>query len=644
MNSATDRLCLRIRGKVQGVGFRPFLYRMALEFELQGKISNSDAGVAADLEGARETLETFLAALPRRVPPHAEIDHLEHHWLPPVPLSGLQIVASEDSGGRGARIPGDLATCARCLEEMNDPQDRRYHYPFINCTECGPRFTISGAIPYDRPLTSMASFELCEACAAEYQDPLDRRYHAEPIACAACGPRLQVVGTAGDLCQPDPIGHCVEALGRGQIVAVKGLGGFHLAVDAKNGQAIARLRRRKGRGHKPFAVMVRDLEEAHRHAFIDQEEVSWLTSARAPIVLLRGRDESSIAAEVAPGNPYLGLMLPYTPLHHLLLAEVPALVMTSGNLSEEPIAISNREARLRLGQMADAFVEHNRKILIACDDSVITRSALGPLLIRRSRGYVPDPVRLRAEVGQALATGGQLKNTFCLTLGAEAYLGPHVGDLDNLESYEHFQRSIEHMRRLLRINPEVVIHDLHPDYLTTRYAEELGLPTLAVQHHHAHLAATMLDHELEGPAVGLALDGTGYGADGTIWGGELFFLPDIGHFERRGHLRPFDLPGGDASIRAPRRTAMSLIIECVGIEAAQEAATLMQLTPFEARAVQNMVQRQVGVIKTTSCGRLFDAVAALCGLGHQVTYEGKDSGAVSTGCSGSSVYHCSDQD
>jgi hydrogenase maturation protein HypF len=612
-----------LRGRVQGVGFRPFLYRIAAERSLRGTITNSDAGVVVDLEGDRGQLHDLLAALPATLPPHAELDDVTHEWLPARGATALEIVASEDGGGRGARIPTDLATCAQCVAELLDSNDRRHRYPFTNCTGCGPRFTIVRAVPYDRHQTSMSVFALCPQCAAEYADPLDRRYHAEPTACPACGPTLRLVGPDGQRLADDAIRGAEQLLRAGKVVAVKGLGGFHLAVDARNAGAVELLRRRKGRELKPFAVMVRDVAEARRQARVSEIEAELLCSARAPIVLLQRRPGGDLAGAVAPANPYVGLMLPYTPLHHLLLAELSALVMTSGNLSEEPIAIRNEEAQERLGGLADAFLLHDREILVACDDSVVAVTGRGPVLYRRSRGYVPDPVRLGVDAGQALATGGQLKNTFCLTLGAEAFLGPHVGDLDNLESYEQFQRALEHMTRLLRIQPAAVIHDLHPDYVTTRFARSLGLPALGVQHHHAHVAAVALDHELEGPVLGLALDGTGYGSDGTIWGGELLLLSDPGRFERLGHLRPFALPGGEACIRAPRRTALSLIQGSLGLSELERAAALLGVDPAEREAVARMIERRVGLVTTTSCGRLFDGIAALCGLGRRVTYEGQ---------------------
>lgn len=625
MDVARAGLRLLLTGRVQGVGFRPWLYRLAHERGILGTIENSAEGVRCELEGAREHLEELLRAIPGTLPPQAELDRFEHGWQEPRGVTRLEIRASSDGGGRGARIPSDLATCPACARELLDPGDRRHRYPFTNCTDCGPRLTIVRELPYDRAKTAMAGFPLCEECAREYGDPLDRRYHAEPVACPACGPRLVLRAADGTehAAADEPVLAAASLLRAGRIVAVKGIGGFHLAVDARNEGAVEELRRRKHREQKPLAVMVRDLEEARRHAFVSEAEAALLAAASAPIVLLARGAACSLAAAVAPGNPWLGLMLPYTPLHHLLLAELPALVMTSGNLSEEPIAIDGAEASARLSGIADAFLDHDREILVACDDSVLAVAEGAPLVLRRSRGFVPDPIRLAAPLGEALGVGAELKNTFCLTLGRDAYLGPHVGDLQNLESYTHFQRALDHLERLLRIRPTAVAHDLHPDYATTRFAEELGLPRVAVQHHHAHLAAVVADRELALPVLGLALDGTGYGSDGTIWGGELLFLEERGRVERVGHLRSFELPGGDVCIRSPRRTAYALLASWLGREAGVRGARWLDAPAEELSALDAMLARRVGLTATTSCGRLFDAVAALAGLGRRVSYEGQ---------------------
>lgn len=618
------RLRLTMRGRVQGVGFRPTFYRAAAARELKGTIANTDEGVIADLEGAQSALQDLRDNLEKIIPAQAQLDEVLAEWLEqPAHYAELIIIASVDRQNRGARIPADLATCKECVAELFDKQDRRHRYPFINCINCGPRLTIIEAIPYDRPLTCMREFTLCPACEQEYRDVFNRRYHAEPIACETCGPHLQLVDNEGNIVEGEPISQTARLLRAGKIVALKGVGGFHLAADARNEAAVSLLRQRKGRELKPLAVMVADLPEGQKHAQIDEQAQQLLTSVIAPIVLLRRNEQNDLAPAVAPENPFLGLMLPYSPIHHLLLREITALVMTSGNLSEEPIAITNKEARERLAGIADYFLLHNREILLAVDDSVISHSSLGPTLIRRSRGYVPDPVRLNFDAGQILAVGGQLKNTFCLTCGHDAFLGPHIGDLDNQESYEHFLRGLEHMQKLLRLKPTAVVHDLHPDYVTTRFAEQTGLPRLGVQHHHAHLAAVAADVGLTKPAIGLALDGTGFGEDGTIWGGELLYLPQPGQYRRAGHLRPFPLPGGETCIKHPWRTALGLAHTWLGEIEAERAARLLTISENERQVITALINKKLNTISTSSLGRLFDAVAALCGLAARVTYEGQ---------------------
>ena len=620
----TARLRLVIRGKVQGVGFRPSLYRMAQARGLLGTLANTDAGVVVDLEGPRAALRDFFHKLPVSIPPHAELEEVTAHWPEPEGKDALVILASVDAGARGARIPADLATCDECLEELRDPADRRGGYAFINCTNCGPRFTIVSGVPYDRPKTTMAVFDFCPDCEAEYGDPGDRRYHAEPVACPVCGPALALTDAAGVALEGDPVERAAALLAEGKVLAVKGLGGFHLAADARSEQAVVRLRQRKGRADKPFAVMVRDLRWARRVAVVEGSAEALLRSAKAPIVLLpRAEGTGELAEAVAPGSDMVGLMLPYTPLHHLLLARLPALVMTSGNFSEEPIATDNGEARERLASLADAFLQHDRKILVACEDSVVRPMEHGPVLIRRSRGYAPDPVPLPVDAGCTLAVGGQLKNTFCLTHGREAFLGPHVGDLESPESQDAFVRAVEHLAGLLRLEPEAVVHDAHPDYVTTRHALSLGLPARAVQHHHAHVAAVAGDQRVEGPVLGLALDGTGYGDDDTVWGGELLLCPQPGSYERLGHLRSFPLPGGEACVRRPARTALGLVHALLGAGAVARALPHLDLSAAEADAMEAMIERRTATVTTSSCGRLFDAVAALCGLGHRPTFEGQ---------------------
>ena len=618
------RLILTLTGKVQGVGFRPALFRLCRELGLRGTIANSDRGVVADLEGARAALDALGSRLDDALPEHARVRSRQQAWgATPRGSEELQILDSVDAGGSGARVPADLSVCAACRAELADPADRRFGYALTNCTDCGPRFTITRAVPYDRKHTTMAPFPMCPACAAEYSDVEDRRYHAEPVACPSCGPRVALVNGGGeDLGGGDPLVAARDMLRGGGVLAVKGLGGYHLAVDATSDKAVARLRRRKGRPHRPLALMVRDLRQARELVLITPRAERLLTGPAAPIVLLERRPRAAESELVAPGSPRLGVMLAYTPLHLLLMDGHTSLVMTSGNRSEEPIVTGDAEARQQLARLADAFLVHGREILVACEDSVVSAGLDQPtLVVRRSRGHVPDPIPLPRDAGVILATGGQLKVCCCLTRGVEAFPGPHVGDLGSVEGEEAYGKSLEHLRGLLRLEPEAVVHDLHPDYTTTRLAGELGLPSLAVQHHHAHAAAVAGEISLDGPLLALCLDGTGYGEDGHIWGGELLLLPDPGRYERVGSLLPFGLPGGERAVRQPWRAALGLVYACMGETALDRAATLLGLGSRRLSAVRAMLGSGVGVATTTSCGRLFDAVAALCGLGREPTYE-----------------------
>jgi len=608
---------------VQGVGFRPALHRLAARQGLAGTITNSDRGVVAHLEGDRSALEGLLEQLDDGLPPHAEVQEREEAWSEAQGAQGLRVVASQDGGARGARIPSDLASCADCLAELFDPGDRRHGYPFTNCTNCGPRFTIAREVPYDRVRTSMAPFALCPDCAAEYEDLADRRYHAEPTACPVCGPALTYSDTQAQGEQgAAALAAARDLLDAGEVLALKGLGGFHLSADATRDDAVDRLRRRKRRPHRPLAVMARDLPQARALALVDAESEALLTSAAAPIVLLPARPGGGgLSALVAPGTDRVGLMLPYTPLHHLLLRGSAPLVMTSGNLSEEPIAVNGAEARRRLAGIAAGYLDHDREILVACEDSVVTPARTGSLFIRRSRGYVPEPLPLPRDAGCALAVGGQLKNTVCLTHGRQAFPGPHTGDLDSAAGQAAFVRAVDHLCRLLRLEPEAVVHDAHPDYFTTRHAQGLGLPSLAVQHHHAHAAAVAGEHGCDGPLLALCLDGTGYGDDGVIWGAELLELPDPGRYRRLGGLRRFPLPGGERAVREPWRAALGLCSELLGDEGLTRAGRLLALDDERTEAARGMIRAGVALARTSSCGRLFDAVAALCGLGRAPTYE-----------------------
>jgi hydrogenase maturation protein HypF len=608
---------------VQGVGFRPFIYRLALEEGLAGFVGNDTDGVTIEIEGPEERVKMFCARLRSEAPPLARIDSVTARELPLVGDSGFRIAASEVLGRVSTGIPADAATCPDCLRELLDPADRRYRYPFLNCTNCGPRFTITRRIPYDRPQTSMAKFPMCSECQQEYDDPLNRRFHAQPNACWVCGPRVWLVEADGiEIAADDAIAACIDRLISGQIMAIKGIGGFHLSVDATNQVAVARLRERKRRYGKPLAVMVRDLEAARAVCVLTAEEESLLSTPARPIVLALRREGCCIADNVAPGIPWLGVFLPYAPLQHLLFADprVRALVMTSANLSEEPIAIDNEEALKRLGGIADAFLMHDREILQRCDDSVAAVVDGRPQLVRRARGYVPMGVALPFDAQPLLAVGGHLKNVFALARGGFAYQSQHLGDLENLTGLEFFRESLDHLMRTFEIEPQAVVHDLHPGYLSTTWARdwarERNLPLIAVQHHHAHIAGCMAEHGLAEAVIGLALDGTGYGSDGKIWGGEVL-IARLEGFERFAHLDYVPMPGGEAAIKEPWRMALGAL-RTAGFDCGcDEVLARVGATEKEAQVLARMMERDVNAPLTSSLGRLFDAVAAIV-LGRRV--------------------------
>ncbi|MCB9452881.1 MAG: carbamoyltransferase HypF [Anaerolineaceae bacterium] len=619
---------IHITGVVQGVGFRPFVYNLARQHGLVGWVRNTSAGVDIRAEGTPEALQAFVAALTTEAPPLARIDSLTAQDTATEVYPAFEIQASAALEGAFQPISADIAICNNCLRELRDPADRRYRYPFINCTHCGPRFTLIKDIPYDRPLTTMADFPLCPDCAAEYHDPADRRFHAQPVACAACGPEVWLEQDGAPIHGDDALHRTVVLLQQGAIVAVKGLGGFHLACDATNPVAVAELRRRKGRAAKPFALMMADLDMIRQHCTVSEAEAKLLKSPASPIVLLnRRRGDTRIAPEVAPGQATLGVMLPYTPLHVLLLDEgVPPLVMTSGNLSEEPIVTDNAAARERLAGLADAFLMHNRDIHIRTDDSVMRAFEGGELPLRRSRGYAPYPVRLPFDLPPILAVGGELKNTFCLTRENYAFMSHHIGDMDNYETLRSFESGITHFERLFRITPEIIVYDLHPDYRATRYAQEraaAGIPAVVVQHHHAHIAAVMAEHGLTGerPVIGVCFDGTGYGTDGTIWGGE-FLVADYAGFERPAYLKPVRLPGGDAATRKPARIGLSYLLAS-GVPPEDDLPPLVALSEKERHTVTIQSERGLNAPLTSSVGRLFDAVSALLDICQVATYEGQ---------------------
>jgi hydrogenase maturation protein HypF len=629
------RVGLRIRGAVQGVGFRPFVYRLARELGLSGWVANDPRGVILEAEGDEAAVRRFLDRLPRERPPLAVIESCDVASLPPRGEDGFTIRESLGEGAATAVVLPDVATCADCLREILDPADRRHGYPFTNCTNCGPRFTIVEALPYDRPHTTMRGFRMCAACAAEYGDPADRRFHAQPNACPACGPSLALLDASGAVAASggDAIGAAAGALRAGRIVAVKGLGGFHLMLDARNEAAIARLREKKPRRDKPFAVMVRDLGQAVGLARVSTAAAALLTAPEAPIVLLERRPDAPLAPNVAPGVTTLGIMLPAMPLHHLLLrrAGVP-LVATSGNLRDEPICTDEREAMHRLAGLADLFLVHDRPIARHVDDSVAFVLRGAPRLLRRARGYAPLPVRPPADLPPILAVGAHLKNTVALGMGRQVFLSQHIGDLETPEALRAFERVIADFLRLYGARPVAVAHDLHPDYLSTRWAKSGGAGSagpdapalIAVQHHHAHLAACLADNGADGPALGITWDGTGYGTDGTVWGGE-FLLGDARGYRRIARLRPFRLPGGEAAVREPRRVALALLWDLFGSGAFErdDLEAVRHFGAAERHLLGKMLAQGVNAPLTSSMGRLFDGVAALAGLRQHVTYEGQ---------------------
>jgi len=635
-----NRLRVSIRGAVQGVGFRPFVFRLAEELGLTGWVLNSAQGVFLEVEGERPRLETFLLRLEREKPPRSFIQSLEFSFLDPRGYETFEIRHSEEAGDKTALVLPDIATCPECLREILDPTDRRFRYPFTNCTQCGPRFTILEALPYDRPNTTMKRFEMCRECRQEYQDPRDRRFHAQPNACPRCGPHLELWDEAGRLLEThyEALGQAAEAIRAGKIVALKGLGGFHLIVDAGNEEAVQRLRQRKHREEKPLAIMAPSKEWVRAHCTVSELEERLLGSPEAPIVLLQRKEPGAAtgpAPSVAPGNPYLGVMLPYTPLHHLLLRELGIpIVATSGNLSDEPICIDESEALQRLRGIADLFLVHDRPIARHVDDSVVRVIMGRELVLRRARGYAPLPISLpaaslageeeRLSLPPVLAVGAHLKNTTALTADRHVFLSQHIGDLETPLALAAFKAVMASFQELYEVRPQQVACDMHPEYLSTQYARQQGLPRIPVQHHHAHVVSCMAENELSGPVLGCSWDGTGYGPDGTIWGGEFLWATERS-FQRVAHWRPFRLPGGEKAIREPRRAALGVLYEMWG-EAAFESASWPPLQAFSERelgVLRTMLARGVNSPVTSSVGRLFDAVSSLLGLRQQVRFEGQ---------------------
>ncbi len=616
---------ISVSGVVQGVGFRPFVYRLAKQHNLLGWVCNTSEGVKIEVEGEVKDIELFLNKLRDQAPPVSHIEDIKVTSGTPANYDKFEIRKSIAEVGKYQLISPDIATCPDCLKEIFDPTNRRYRYPFTNCTNCGPRFTIIQDIPYDRPKTTMKSFKMCPACQKEYNDPLNRRFHAQPNACPVCGPQLNLVDNQGKVvvCK-DVLKKTAELLKEGKIVAVKGLGGFLLACDATSEKVVNRLRQRKNRPAKPLAVMVADLDEAKKHCEVNDEEIKLLTSSGSPIVLLKWKPESSITQAVTPGLKYLGVMLPYTPLHQLLLSKVGLpLVMTSGNLSEEPIAKDNDEAVRRLGKIADYFLIHNRDIYARYDDSVMLVEQDIPRFTRRARGYAPYPIHLPYQSKQILGCGAEEKNTFCLTRDNYAFISQHIGDMENMETLEHYVNTIDLYKKLFRIKPEIIAHDMHPEYLPTKYAKELaekdGLKLFPVQHHHAHIASCLADNGVNGPVIGVALDGTGYGTDGNIWGGE-FIVADYKDFKRAAHLEYLPLAGGTLAIKKPYRTTIGYML-ALGLDLDKKMPFLKQVDENEIVIIKNQVQTKFNAPLTSSMGRLFDAVAALTRIRSIIEYE-----------------------
>ena len=690
------RLRLTIQGTVQGVGFRPFVYRIATELQLTGWVNNSAQGVFIEVEGSREKLESFLEKIKTEKPPRAHVTNLEASWLDPIGYTRFEIRTSV-SGEKTAIILPDIATCEDCKQEIFDPSNRRDRYPFTNCTNCGPRYSIIKALPYDRCNTTMQAFQMCPECQSEYENPLNRRFHAQPNACPRCGPHLELWDTRGKVLatHDSALLTTADAIRDGRIVAIRGLGGFHLVVDARNEVAVKELRQRKRRWEKPFAVMYPSLELVKENCEVSPAEESLLLSPEAPIVLLRNQRErgregagevggaggaggageigkndqspitnhplpitqSKIAPTVAPGNPYLGVMLPYTPLHHLLMAELGfPIVATSGNLSDEPLCIDEQEALQRLGDIADLFLVHNRPIARPLDDSVVRIVASRPLVLRRARGYAPLPIpqskiqppplspRPRVPVSpcqsqpttynhthkegnpksKILAVGAYLKNAIAISVNNQVFLSQHIGDLETPQAFENFQRVIASLSSLYEFQPTAVACDAHPDYRSTQFAQHLGIPVIPVQHHYAHALACMAENELEAPVLSISWDGTGYGANGTIWGGEFLYITPTS-FQRVAHLRPFRLPGGDKAVKEPRRIALGLLYEIFGDElfGMKSLRPLQAFSPQELAILQTMLRRNLNTPVTSSAGRLFDAVASLVGLRQKDSFEGQ---------------------
>jgi hydrogenase maturation protein HypF len=626
--SATDigasraRLRLVVNGRVQGVGFRPSIYRFATENNLAGYVQNTRLGVVIEIEGQAEAIHEFGESLLSRSPPLARIDSVDVSVVPEQQDAEFVIAPSAEAGTPETVFPVDTAQCDDCRREMLDPADRRNRYPFINCTNCGPRFTIITGLPYDRPMTTMKAFEMCEFCLSQYTDPTDRRFHAEPISCPDCGPHLTLIDEDFNELRGDPIDTACKLLAEGKVLAVKGLGGYHLACLADDSVVVDKLRTRKGRPAKPFALMFRSMEVIEEHCLVDETERRLLCSPESPIVLLR-RKERKLPETVAPRNGYIGAFLPYTPIHHLLLEDFEVLIMTSANFTDEPLISAEDELETLLGRIADAAIIHDRSIAHKCDDSIFFAPAGHAVPLRRARGFVPDPVRLPFETDRCvLALGGHEKGTFAISRGDKAFISPHLGDLGDIRSQTNYREELGQFLEILGLEADAVVHDLHPDYFTTRLAEELGCPlSIAVQHHHAHAVSVMAEYALEEPVIAVSFDGTGYGSDGKLWGGE-FLLASYAGFERLAHLAYVPLPGGEAAVREPWRMALVHLYNHVGDDApAIETGGRPLFGHLPAGRVLALASRSINAPLTSSMGRLFDAVAFILGCGEKISYE-----------------------
>lgn len=622
------RLQLKVTGAVQGVGFRPFVYRLARELELTGFVLNNSQGVTIEVEGDQRALELFNQRFRCEIPPLAMINGMDEQYVQPMGSGQFVIATSDDVGSKTALVLPDIATCGDCLREIFDPQDRRYHYPFTNCTNCGPRYSIIDSLPYDRTNTTLNLFTMCEQCAAEYADPANRRFHAQPNACPNCGPRIELWDTNGN-----PIADSINAIERafalisdGKILALKGLGGFQLLVDAANAEAVGELRFRKRRSNKPFALMYPSVDAIQRDCALNQMEIDLLNSPESPIVICARRDSvSGLAAEVAPSNPYLGVMLPYTPLHHILMRRLNRpVVATSGNLSDEPLCIDEREALLRLADIADHFLVHDRPIRRHVDDSVVRVLAGRAQVIRRARGYAPLPILLQQELPETMAVGGHLKNAVAIAKGRHIFVSQHIGDLESLESNRAFKESLRDLADLYALKPTHIAHDLHPDYSSTLHAASLAGQEVSVQHHYAHVLSCMADNNVDDPVLGVSWDGTGFGLDRTIWGGE-FLAVDETSFERVAYFKPFRLPGGDTAAKEPRRSAAGILYEicCSSIADWRELLPENAFSDNESEIIWRMLSQDLNAPQTSSVGRLFDAISAITGLSHKCTFEGE---------------------